>query len=117
MPDPNDTGTSTVTPPAGPSLEGLRVRAVQPAPESIFQTVKRNLTPELDTSNAAKGPGHEFENDSPQAEGEQQYKDKFGSPLERFFGSAKKLISEHEQHLSEKVLAPFRQGLDNMASD
>jgi len=122
MPDPaNDTGIPASTPPpdstAGPNLTGLRAKPVQPASESTFQTVKRNLTPELDTSNAAKGPGHEFENDSPQSEGEQQYREKFGSPLERFYGSAKKLISEHEQHLSEKYLAPFRRGLDSMASD
>lgn len=87
------------------------------AEESVLQTVKRNLTPAPDTSNAAKGPGHEFENDSPQAEGEAQYKEKFGSPLEQAYGHAKAFLSEHENHLSETVLKPFREGLDNMASD
>src|SRR6266436_9769304 len=116
MPDPqNATGTPPSTPPpdttVGPDLAGLRTRPVQPALESTFQTVKRNLTPEVDTSNAAKGPGHEFENDSPQAGGEQQYREAFGNPLEQAYGHAKKFLETHSQHLSEKVLAPFRQGL------
>lgn len=87
------------------------------ADESVLQTVKRNITPEVDTSNSAKGPGHEFEQGSPQAEGEQQYKEKFGSLLEQAYGHAKSFLATHEQHLSEKVLKPFRQGLDNMAED
>lgn len=115
MPDPNDTAPSR--PPAGPDLTGLRVKPVQPAPETTFQTIKRNLTPELDNSQKSLGKGHEFDDDSPQSEGEQQYKEKFGSPLERAYGHAKNFLAEHEQHLSESVLKPFRQGLDNLASD
>jgi hypothetical protein len=103
---------------AGPDLSGLRTQQIQPAPESIWQTVKRNITPEKDSSRAAYGPGHQLDpGDSPAQEGEQAYREKFGSPLEQFYGRAKKLISEHESKLSEKYLAPFRSGLDNMASD
>src|SRR6266436_5086981 len=123
MPDPqNATGTPPSTPPpdttVGPDLAGLRTRPVQPAPESLGQTLKRNLTPELDTSKTALGPGHFFDQgDSPQQEGEQQYREKFGSPLEIAYGHAKQFLQKHEGKLSEKYLAPFRSGLDNMASD
>jgi predicted GNAT family acetyltransferase len=85
--------------------------------ESLVQTVKRNLTPDPVNSNAAKGPGHEFDSGSPQAEGEAQYKEKFGSPQEIAYGKLKNWLSEHEQHFSDKVLKPFRAGLDNMAED
>src|SRR5713226_8074683 len=114
MPDPvpqQDTGT---TPPA-PSLEGLRTRPVQPAPESLGQTLKRNITPKLDTSRTALGPGHFFDQqgDSPQQEGEQAYREKFGTPLEIAYGHAKQFLQKHEGKLSEKYLGPFRSGLDN----
>jgi len=39
------------------------------------------------------------------------------SPLARAYRHAKSIFDEHEQDFSEKVLAPFRQGLDNMAAD
>jgi len=88
------------------------------ADESVVQTVKRNVTPEPDTSRAALGPGHEFDaGTSPQVEGETQYKEKFGSPQEVAYGKLKNWLSEHEQHFSDSVLKPFRQGLDNMAED
>jgi hypothetical protein len=88
------------------------------ADESVVQTVQRNLTPEQDSSRSALGPGHQFDSgDSPQQAGEQQYKDKLGTPLEQAYGKAKAWLSEHEQHLSEETLKPFRQGLDKMADD
>lgn len=89
---------------------------IQPA-ETTLQTVKRNVTPTPDTSRASLGPGHEFDQDSPQAAGEQQYRESMGSPLERAYGHAKQFLATHEQQLSEKYLAPFRKGLDNMADD
>lgn len=120
MPDPQnapDTSASTQTPPPV-NLQGLRVRPADPQPERAWQTIKRNATPELDTSNAAKGPGHEFDSEaSPQKSGEELYEGNFGSPLERAYHKAKNFISEHEDKLSEKYLAPFREGLDNIASD
>src|SRR5437588_12611576 len=111
MPDSaNDTGTPPSALPAGPSLEGLRVRPVQP--ESTFQTVRRNLTPEIDTSRAALGPGHEFENDSPQAQGEAEYKASLGSALKQAYGHAKKVLETDSQTLTEKVIAPFTTASD-----
>src|SRR5947208_752788 len=124
MPDPqNATGTATSTPPpdttaAGPDLAGLRIRPVQPAPESTFQTVKRNLTPEIDPSRASLGSGHMLDpGDSPQQQGEAEYKSSLGTPLEQAYGHAKKFLENHSQHLSEKVLTPFRTGLDNIADE
>src|SRR6266481_1053101 len=87
-------GVSTV-----PShLADLRV---QPADETTLQTVKRNLTPQVDTSRSALGPGHQLDsNDSPQQTGEQQYGENFGSPLQQAYGKMKDFLGEHEQHLS-----------------
>jgi hypothetical protein len=86
--------------------------------ESLFQTVTRNIMPQKDTSKTALGPGQMFTSgDSPQSEGEQQYKEKFGSPQEVAYGKIKNWFSEHEQHFSDKVLKPFRDGLDNMADE
>ena len=39
------------------------------------------------------------------------------SMLSQAYDKAKSWLNEHEQHLSEEVLKPFRQGLDNMAND
>lgn len=39
------------------------------------------------------------------------------SKLGQAYEHAKQFLSDHEAHLSEKVLKPFREGLDNMASD
>jgi hypothetical protein len=39
------------------------------------------------------------------------------TPLGKAYADASDWLSTHEKHLSEKYLAPFRQGLDNMASD
>jgi hypothetical protein len=39
------------------------------------------------------------------------------SPLGKAYDAASSWLGEHEKHLSEKYLAPFRQGLDNIASD
>ena len=84
--------------------------------ESLLQTVTRNLTPAPDTSKSALGKGGMFTpGDSPQKEGETQYTEKFGSPQEVAYGKLKNWLSEHEQHFSDKVLKPFREGLDNMA--
>jgi hypothetical protein len=90
---------------------GAAHATVQPAPESSWDTVKRNLTPQLDTSRSALGAGHEFDaGPSPQQQGEEQYRESFGSPLERAYGHAKRFLAEHEQHLSDRVLKPFREG-------
>jgi hypothetical protein len=84
--------------------------------ESLFQTVTRNLTPQMDTSKSALGKGGMLTSgDSPQKEGETQYNEKFGSPQEVAYGKLKSWLSDHEQHFSDKVLKPFREGLDNMA--
>jgi hypothetical protein len=40
-----------------------------------------------------------------------------GTKLQKAYDAASSWLGEHEQHLSEKYLAPFRQGLDNMAAD
>jgi hypothetical protein len=37
--------------------------------------------------------------------------------LGKAYADAKSWLSEHEQHLSEKVLAPFRTGIDRMSED
>jgi len=109
---PQSPGVSTQVP---AHLADLRV---QPADESTWQTIKRNLTPQVDTSRSARGAGQQFSSDdSPQQTGEQQYGENFGSPLQQAYGKMKNFLGEHEQHLSEKVLKPFRQGLDNMADD
>ena len=52
-----------------------------------------------------------------QKEGEAQWAQNFGSPLERAYGHAKAWLGEHEDKIDEKYLKPFRQGLDNMADD
>jgi hypothetical protein len=39
------------------------------------------------------------------------------TPLGKAYADASDWLNTHEKHLSEKYLAPFRQGLDNMASD
>lgn len=125
MPEPQEqTGVSPSAQTPPPDLSGLRIRpttqdtSVNPPKESTWQTIKRNLTPELDTSRSALGPGHQFDSGpSPAEQGKQEYYQAFGSPLERAYGHAKKFLQEHEQHLSEKYLAPFRTGLDRMAGD
>jgi hypothetical protein len=40
-----------------------------------------------------------------------------GTKLQKAYDAAKDWLGEHEQHLSDKYLAPFRTGLDNMAAD
>ena len=40
-----------------------------------------------------------------------------GTKLGKAYDAAKSWLDEHSEHLSEKYLAPFRQGLDNMAAD
>jgi hypothetical protein len=83
------------------------------ADESTWQKIKRNLTsydPTILPQKMATGQ-------SPQEEGEEQYRETFGTPLERAYGKLKSWLSEHEGKISEKYLAPFRQGLDNMAAD
>ncbi len=86
------------------------------ADESTWQKIKRNI------SSFTSYDPHDFAQQletgkSPQAEGEEQYRETFGSPLEQAYGKAKSWLAEHEGKLSEKYLAPFRQGLDNMAAD
>lgn len=76
--------------------------------ESVVQTVARNIKPDFGTNPAA---------DKSQADGTQQWKENFGSPLEQAYGKAKAWLGEHEDKLDEKYLKPFRQGLDNMADD
>lgn len=112
MPDPVPQQTASTSAPPPPDLSGVRTK------ESTWQTIKRNLTPELDTSRSALGVGHEFDSGpSPQQQGEQQYRETFGSPLERAYGHLKNILAEHEQHLSEKYLAPIREHLDRMGDD
>jgi hypothetical protein len=97
-------------------LADLRVQPVQP--ESTWQTIKRNLTPQIDTSRSARGPGQQFSSeDSPQQAGEQQYRETFGSPLEKAYGKFKGILAQHEQHFSDRVLKPFRESLDAMSDD
>jgi hypothetical protein len=38
-------------------------------------------------------------------------------PLGKAYEHAKAFLAEHEQHLSDKILKPFRTGLDNMADE
>lgn len=40
-----------------------------------------------------------------------------GTKFQTAYDAAKNWLGEHEQHLSEEYLKPFRQGLDNMAAD
>ena len=120
MPDPQNTGVSTPaqTPPPI-DLSNIRVRPVShDSDESAVQTVKRNLSYKPDTSRSAYGSGHQFDAEpSPQAEGEQIYKQKFGSTPEQWYGHAKRFIGHLEDKVSDKVLKPFRSGLDAMADD
>lgn len=86
--------------------------------ESLVQTVKRNITPELDTSRSALPKEERLSADqSPQQEGQQLYDENFGSPAQQAYGKMKNWLSTHEQHFSDKVLKPFRQGLDNMGNE
>jgi hypothetical protein len=103
--------------PNGDAQQTQQTAPVPPISESLGQTLKRNVTPEMDVSRSSLGPGHEFDTDSPQMRGEQTYRENFGSPLERAYGHAKNFLAQHEQHLSDKVLRPFRAGLDQMADD
>lgn len=86
--------------------------------ESVLQTVKRNLTPEVDTSRSALPKDQRLSSDpTPQQEGEQLYDENFGSPAQQAYGKMKNWLSTHEQHFSDKVLKPFREGLDRMGDD
>jgi len=100
-------------------LEGHEL--ISPAPESVLQTVKRNLIPEKDSSRFAYGPGHQVDlGPSPQQQGEQQYKETFGSPFERAHGHLKRLLDEFGKEnsgIDAKYLAPFRKTLDLIAND
>jgi hypothetical protein len=89
----------------------------QPRAGTAAQRVRINLTPEPDTSRSSLGPGHQFDADSPQAEGEELYKENAGTPLERAYGHLKSFLQTHEQHVSQEYLAPFRDSLDLMAGD
>src|SRR5439155_18708297 len=93
MPDPqNATGAATPaqTPPpttAAPDLTGIRT--LQQAKSELPQ-------PQF------MAPGEGLEQ---------------GTKLGKAYDAAKSWLGEHEQHLSEKVLAPFRTGLDRMSED
>src|SRR5437660_607753 len=100
MPDPqNATGTATPaqTPPpdmAGPDVAGLRVRTLQQAKSELPPgkiTPPWEEEPELKLRPATK----------------------FGQAYEQL----QQFLATHEKNVSEKYLAPFRQGLDNMAED
>lgn len=86
--------------------------------ESLVQTVKRNITPEVDTSRSALPKEERLSSDqSPQQEGQQLYDENFGSPAQQAYGKMKNWLSTHEEHFSDKVLKPFREGLDRMGDD
>jgi hypothetical protein len=86
--------------------------------ESLLQTIRRNIAPQPDTSFTARGPGHQFDSvPTPQQEGEALYNKNLGTPLEQAYGKAKQFLDELQTHASEKVLKPFREGLDAMAQD
>jgi hypothetical protein len=86
--------------------------------ESLVQTVKRNLTPEPDTSRSALPTDQRLTADkSPQQQGEDEYNEAYGHPLQRAYGKAKKFLDEHTKDLNDAVLKPFRQGLDKMGDD
>ncbi len=94
--------------------------AVNAPPETTLQTIKRNITPdpEMDTSKRAYGEGHEWDSgDSPAQEGVQQWKDTFGSPLERAHGHLKQLLDTFGKHLDSDVLDKFNESLEGMARD
>ena len=91
------TATPAQTPPpdsGGVDLSGIRVRTLQQAKSELPQpkiTPPWEEEPELNPLPTTK--------------------------LGQAYEHAKQFLQTHEQHLSEKVLAPFRQGLDNLASD
>jgi len=114
---PNGDQQTQQTAPVPPPPDHLADLRIRPAEDSTWQTIKRNLTPQMDVSRSSLGPGHEFDTDSPQMGGEQTYRENFGSPLKRAYGHAKTFLAQHEQHLSDRVLKPFRAGLDQMATD
>jgi hypothetical protein len=101
MPDPQqNAGTTssaqTTTPgtTAGPDLTGLRVRSLQQAKAELPQP---KITPPWEDEPELKLPPT--------------------SKLGQAYEHAKQFLDTHEQHLSEKYLAPFRTGLDRMAED
>jgi hypothetical protein len=101
MPDPQqNAGTTssaqTTTPDttAGPDLTGLRVRSLQQAKAELPQP---KITPPWEDEPELKLPPT--------------------SKLGQAYEHAKQFLDTHEQHLSEKYLAPFRTGLDRMAED
>ncbi len=130
MPDPQQNATGTPAPPPDPNAannspthyydsDSKSIKKMgEDKPETLGQRVWRNLTPKLDTSNAAKGPGHEWDSEpSPQKSGEELYKENFGSPLEQAYGHAKRFLQTGEKNLSEKVLQPFREGVDRIGDE
>lgn len=88
------------------------------APESTLQTLKRNLTPQPDTSRTALGPGHDFDlGPSPQQQGESEYKSTFGSPLERAHKELTKFLEDHKEHISEHARGNFEKSISHMSDD
>jgi hypothetical protein len=92
MPDQNPgTSAPTDTPPPI-NLEGLRVRTIQQAQSELPQpkiTSPWEEEPKLPSSDR----------------------------LSKAYDAAKSWLGEHEQHLSEKYLAPFRTGIDRISED
>ena|SRR2546421_3855801 len=94
MPNPqqNSASVQTAPPDGGINLSGLRVRTLQQAKSELPQ--------------AELAPPWEEEPRLPDT-----------SPLGQAYGHAKDFLNKWEGKLSEKILAPFRSGLDSMAQD
>lgn len=92
MPDPQE--NSADIPAGGIDLSGLRTRTIQQAQSELPQ-------PQL----------------APPWEEEPRLQSASTSKLGKAYADAKQWLSDHEQHVSEKYLAPFREGLDRLGED
>lgn len=86
--------------------------------ETTVQTIKRNITPELDTSRSALGPGHQFDfGPSPQQDGEDLYYGNFGSPHQTAIKELRKILDDHGEHIPEQHRTNFESFISRVSDD
>jgi hypothetical protein len=89
-----------------------------PSKESTWQTIKRNIRPEIDSSRSALGPGHQFDfGPSPQEDGENLYNGTFGSPHQKAIGELRKILDDHGEHIPERHRTNFESFISRVSDD
>jgi hypothetical protein len=89
-----------------------------PPKESTWQTIKRNLKPEIDLSRSALGPGHQFDfGPSPQQDGEDLYNGTFGSTHQRAIKELRKILDDHGEHIPERHRTNFESFISRVSDD